>query len=118
MWWGRGKKFPSLIRIHSTATRTHEDGGHECHRASERVDGHAAGEVLEADRPVRVVAIGALIEPAVGAPLPVRADRIDERCTMQVSASNYSLFIVYRRAVHSAYSEQDETLKLFRLMTV
>ena len=91
MWRGPGKKFPSLIRIHATASRIHEDGGHKCHRASEHVDGHAVGEVLDADRPVRVVAIDALIEPAVGAPLPVRADRIDERCTMQVSASNYSL---------------------------
>ena len=102
MWWGRWKMLPSLIRIHATASRTHEDGGHERHRASEREDGHTAGEVLEADRPVRVVAIDALIEPAVGAPLPVREDRIDERCTMQVSACNYSLFIVYRRAVHSS----------------
>ena len=78
--WSR-QELPSAVRLLAAAARSDEDGGHERHRAAERVDGHAAGEVMEADRPVHVVAIDALIEPAIGAPLPVRADRVDERCT-------------------------------------
>ena len=77
----RWEELPTAARLHAAFAWAHEDGGHKRHGAAERVDGHAAGEVLEADWAGGVVAIDAQVEPAVGAPLPMRADRVDQRYT-------------------------------------
>ena len=74
----RWEELPTAARLHAVFAWAYEDDCHKRHRAAECVNGHAASEVLEADRAGGVVSIDAKIEPAVGAPLPMRADRVDE----------------------------------------
>lgn len=85
----RRQKLPSAVGLLTAAARSDDNRGHKGHRAAERVDGHAAREVLEAQGPeLRVALIDPLIQPAVCAPLPVGADRIDERYVLEIYIAN------------------------------